>query len=161
MTKRKPSKPLTRHAAFARQACSDFDTYDHLLKGNLPACHHLHYLQMAVEKAAKAHMLELDPTFPYMTHVIAKVVPAVIQFGLAKSGIKPPKYAVDAARSVAARIDALHPQTEGANVEYPWNGPSGQVHVPAEHEFAFNVNDRSIIRVVKEMRIRASELAAG
>lgn len=41
--------------AYARQAISDFEVYDHICKaGTISECHRLHYLQMALEKSAKA-----------------------------------------------------------------------------------------------------------
>ena len=51
--------PDERHnwaAAFARQSASDFAVYQHLAaQTSFPACHALHYLQMACEKLAKAY----------------------------------------------------------------------------------------------------------
>jgi len=41
--------------AYARQALSDFEVYDHICTAQtIPECQRLHYLQMALEKSAKA-----------------------------------------------------------------------------------------------------------
>ena len=46
---------MTWAQAFARQAESDLHVYDVLVTDpSLPACHRLHYLQMACEKLCKA-----------------------------------------------------------------------------------------------------------
>ena len=42
--------------AYARQAASDFEVYDLLcVNPGIDECQRMHYLQMALEKAAKAH----------------------------------------------------------------------------------------------------------
>jgi hypothetical protein len=43
--------------AFLTQAKSDWQVYEHLNETGFPACHALHYLQMASEKLAKAYLL--------------------------------------------------------------------------------------------------------
>ena len=42
--------------AYARQAQADVDTWDHLVGSSLPECQKLHFMQMACEKLAKAHL---------------------------------------------------------------------------------------------------------
>ena len=41
--------------AYARQAQADLDAREELLGATVPACQHLHFLQMACEKISKAH----------------------------------------------------------------------------------------------------------
>lgn len=43
--------------AFVRQARSDWRVYQLLSEASVPACHVLHYLQMACEKVAKAYRI--------------------------------------------------------------------------------------------------------
>jgi hypothetical protein len=42
--------------AYARQAKADLDAWDHLQGSILPECQKLHFMQMACEKLAKAHL---------------------------------------------------------------------------------------------------------
>jgi hypothetical protein len=48
------STPSSDWEAFRRQALSDLDMFDLVLAQRAPQCHHLHYLQMAAEKAGRA-----------------------------------------------------------------------------------------------------------
>ena len=74
-------------SAFARQAQSDFLARDQLLVNpRLPECHQLHYLQMAFEKLAKAHLIAAgsDPSDIQSSHAyVAKVVPQIVRESLA------------------------------------------------------------------------------
>lgn len=75
--------------AFARQASSDFEAWEHLSRNSaLPQCHQLHYLQMALEKAAKAHLIAAgsDPRAVQSSHAyIAKVVPQIVRDELGRT----------------------------------------------------------------------------
>lgn len=78
-------------SAFAKQACSDFDARERLCTSDLPACHQLHYLQMALEKAAKAHLIaaHADPEKLQTSHAhIAKQIPLIVQESLRRTGVK-------------------------------------------------------------------------
>jgi hypothetical protein len=62
---------VTEHQRlFLLQARSDFDVFEflreHCRKGDFPACHALHYLQMATELLGKAHAWKRGP--PRQTH---------------------------------------------------------------------------------------------
>jgi hypothetical protein len=154
--------------AFARQACSDFDARDKiLLEPSLPQCHQLHYLQMAMEKTSKAHLLSAgaEPYSVQSSHgYIASVVPTIVRDRLGRTGAKP-GWLMDAVRLYARRVELLHPQIDSAgaipaNCEYPWEGPSGDVIVPAEHDFALNIHaEKAAVTMIKEVRARAIELA--
>jgi hypothetical protein len=95
-------------AAFAVQACSDFDARDQLLcSSQLPQCHQLHYLQMAMEKTAKEHLVEggSDPIVVQASHAyIAKVIPIIVREALARVPGGLSQWIVGAVRSLARRI---------------------------------------------------------
>jgi len=42
--------------AYAKQALSDLDVREILVRGNTEKCHRLHFLQMAAEKTCKAYL---------------------------------------------------------------------------------------------------------
>lgn len=50
--------------AYARQARSDRDIYEILVKQGAPRCHQVHYLQMAAEKVAKGYRFR-DTSTPH------------------------------------------------------------------------------------------------
>ena len=155
--------------AFARQACSDFDAREQLLRsGQLPQCHQLHYLQMAMEKTAKAHLVEggSDPIAVQASHAyIAKVVPIIVREALARLPGYGSQWVVHAVRTLARRIELLHPQIDDAgtvpsNCEYSWSDTAGQVLVPAQYDFNLNLHaEKAAITMIKEVRARAIELA--
>jgi hypothetical protein len=154
--------------AFAVQACSDFDARDQLLQSHLlPQCHQLHYLQMAMEKTAKAHLIEggSDPMVIQASHAyIAKVIPIIVREALARVPGGSSQWIVAAVRTLARRIELLHPQVDNAgtapaNCEYPWLDATGQVLVPAQYDFTLNLHAaKAAITMIKEVRARAIEL---
>ena len=140
--------------AFARQSSSDLKLYQLLCRSaGVPQCHRLHYLQMHLEKIAKAHLYqtaESDPSDVRIHNVIAKVLPRVVaayarQVGHAEK-LRPDNQ--EELRSLCREIDLLQPsidadQRRPDNCEYPWrevrNGlPT--VLIPAEEKF--RVEDR-------------------
>lgn len=157
--------------AFARQSLSDLDAREHLLSGHsdLPACHHLHALQMALEKASKAHLLRNGTPVDVVTSSHAytrKIIPQIVKHELSQNrDAMASAWVLDAVRSLAERIERLHPQVDrgGAapdNVEYPWRGPDGLVVAPCDHDFAFPVhNDKPLVAILKYTRQRMQELA--
>ena len=154
--------------AFARQACSDFAARDRLLEhGDLPQCHQLHYLQMAMEKVAKAHYMARgdDPGALQRSHgYIAKAIPIIVQDALSRTpGGKPP-WIMRAVRTLALRIERLAPAIDAgrsvpSNCEYPWENAAGAVIVPAEHDFEIDLHQKVAITMMKTVRARAIELA--
>lgn len=155
--------------AFARQSCSDFDAREHLLRSGSPAqCHQLHYLQMAMEKCAKAHLIAAgaSPMSVQSSHgYISKVVPTIVRDGLGRTGAKE-GWVMDAVFALARRIELLHPAVDDngtvpANCEYPWANAKGEIVVPAEHDFGLNFHAERVAKtMIKEVRVRARELAS-
>ena len=148
---------VSRREAFLRQARSDFALFNHLRdqdQATMPACHPLHYLQMAAEKLAKAIFDALGVSIDPWSHVAFSNLP----YHLARA---------DIARAIGFRdsrsfrtflrrcapifraIDELSPAVgasrtgggprQGPNVEYPWESRGSDSHptwlVPAENEF--------------------------
>lgn len=156
--------------AFAKQACSDFAAREHVLRSrSLPSCHHLHYLQMAMEKAAKAHLIAggCDPMALQGSHAyVAKVIPAIVKFSLGQTMEKVPPWMMKAVRAWSRRVELLHPQVDDngtvpANCEYPWQAPEGNVLTPAEHDFpGITVPDSTFVaRTIKEVWSRSKSLS--
>lgn len=155
--------------AFARQACSDFEVWDRLLQeDDLPQCHRLHYLQMAMEKAAKAHLVAVgsDAGPLQSSHAyIAKVVPIIVRDGLGRTPGGNSPWVVAAVRHLSRKIELLAPAvTDGgvvpSNCEYPWRDTVGQIIAPADHDFGIDLHgDKAAKTMIKEVRVRARELA--
>jgi hypothetical protein len=155
--------------AFARQASSDFDARETLLRDtSLPQCHQLHYLQMAMEKAAKAHLLtdpNVDPYAVQSSHAyIAKVIPIIVKDGLGRAGGKKDGWVMEAVHKLAERISRLHPQIDRqampANCEYPWKNARGEIVAPVDFDFGMNFHAEPVARtMLKEVRARVRALA--
>jgi len=140
--------------AYARQAVSDFQVYALLSReGNLPACHRMHYLQMSLEKAAKAHYWSgsgaaATKSKVNRSHEVAqKYLPAVYKaYWYEKRGKTPiPGNVLKAAKLLCQEVDllapAVHDETQRPdNCEYPWAVVDGEettaVHSPLDHLFA-------------------------
>jgi hypothetical protein len=155
--------------AFARQALSDFEARDQLLRNSqLPECHQLHFLQMAMEKTAKAHLVEggSDPLVIQSSHAyIAKVIPIIVRQALTNIPGPKSQWVIRAVRALARRIELLHPQVDDAgtapsNCEYPWRDATGHVLAPAQYDFQLNLHaEKAAITMIKEVRARAIELS--
>jgi hypothetical protein len=138
--------------AYATQSASDLDVYKRLCKQpGLSVCHRLHYLQMHLEKLAKAWLWRSESNVAQAmdvrsTHnVIAKVLPMLIREYWRRVGFAGN---VDGARlrrirELCREIDLLAPAIadDGRrpdNSEYPWaavrNGTS-VVLIPCKEPF--------------------------
>lgn len=74
--------------AYARQAQADLEAREALLGATVPACQHLHFLQMACEKISKAHRClgGADPeTLMHGHGFAAKVLPQIARELLRRS----------------------------------------------------------------------------
>jgi|GEM_PF-4990938 len=155
--------------AFAKQSLSDFDAREQLLEDReLPQCHQLHALQMALEKASKAHLISVNESVADVTRShahVGKQIPLIVKHGLSSEPGTNAGWLVKAVRNVALRIDRLHPQINDggsvpANVEYPWQGPFGVV-APCDHSFGFSIDDdKPLAAIVKFTRQRMAALVA-
>lgn len=156
--------------AFARQARSDLDAREQLLRNaRLPHCHQLHYLQMAMEKAAKAHLLagggsasDVQKSHAY----VGTVIPIIVRDRLRQVPGYSSRWLIAAVRRFAEQIDRLHPQIDAqvspANCEYPRQDAQGNVVAPADHNFEIDLNaERAAVTMIKEVRARVIEIADG
>jgi hypothetical protein len=126
--------------AFRKQAQSDFELYLLINKDpKVPMCHHLHYLQMALEKIAKAHYHGKPPqshykVVDYMLQKIGETDLLAKRYGwTSKTQFK---NAVARIRPMLDLLQSLVPQQdeEKVNAEYPWRGSEGVV-VPCEYDY--------------------------
>jgi len=132
--------------AFARQARADFETWDGLQgQRDVPDCHKLHFLQMACEKLAKAHLCTegSDPKKIQASHAyFARAFPRIAEYHYARIGNSRGKYkgVFKPLRQLAREIELLAPAVDDGgrrpdNCEYPWELPDGAIRAPAEHTF--------------------------
>jgi len=131
---------------YARQSQADFETFLKLQsRSDVPACHHLLFLQMACEKLAKAHLIHQggDPAAFQTSHAYtAKTLDIVVRYELTIRGFKPRQAAaiLSHTKRMAQEIELLAPAVKRAgqrpdNCEYPWEDNNGQVHVPLDWSF--------------------------
>ena len=118
---------------FARQSASDFAVYQHLvIQPGIPACHALHFLQMACEKLAKAYRfrdVSMSIEDIQTTHVaFSKVVDQIVMsadFRKRHAGKAAQlREVLRSSRLLAREIEKLAPAVDKeatpANTEYPW-----------------------------------------
>lgn len=148
------SQPNDWSVAFAKQALADFDSWQLLSQlkqdaaRSLPQSQALHFLQMACEKLAKAHLCRRPNANPFEfqdSHAyIAGTLPTIIEHTLQKRLPNAPDALIRQRRKQAKHlfreIELLSPQVKDNgrrpdNCEYPWNDESGVIHIPAEHRF--------------------------
>jgi hypothetical protein len=128
---------------FLVQARTNISVFD-LLRGNsgLPACHALHYLQMATEMLGKAHAWRQGPratthrAFVGFLRSLSTNRQAQRQLGF--EGLNENwQHLIRKSVPLAERVEDLAPaiSPDSPNPEYPW--PRAAPHTaPAEHTFA-------------------------
>jgi hypothetical protein len=131
--------------AFAVQAKADMQAREALIQhADLPLCQELHFLQMACEKLAKAHLYLQGSRSEDIqsSHGFGrKQIPLILrEIYLRKRGRRENTWLFPEIRRLANEIALLHPQVNdgGArpdNCEYPWVDAQDQLHTPAEHDF--------------------------
>lgn len=145
-----PDHMATSHdwsLAYAKQARSDWDARQALLKdAKLPACHQLHFLQMACEKLCKAYLCAYgsNPEDLQSSHAyVGKVLPVVFRMRVlrgSKRTLKSQAWLLKYVESIAREIELLAPAVKDGgrrqdNCEYPWEDGAGNVLVPSERQF--------------------------
>jgi hypothetical protein len=139
---------------YAIQAMSDLRVYQLLTsRPENPACHRLHYLQMCLEKTAKAYLWrsgkksERSEKINTSHKFIAKILPQVFrEYWLDKNANKSfANVKWKRLKQLCQELDFLAPATDDAgqrpdNCEYPWLTDDGKgkqsIVVPAQHSFA-------------------------
>src|SRR5258708_26532484 len=104
-------------SAYARQAQADVDAWDHLQESPLPQCQKLHFLQMACEKLAKAHLCKAGsrPENLQGSHAyIAANLPVILRNQLQLVNAKPAvvRRIVRFAKRLAREIELLSPAVD-------------------------------------------------
>ncbi len=155
--------------AFAIQARSDFFAREQLVLGkHLPQCHQLHYLQMAMEKLAKAHRIAGGSSIEEIRKShggIERTITTIMRQVLGRTPGTSEKWILEQVRSLARRIELLHPAVRAgesvpANCEYPWLDGGGQIRVPAEYNFAIDLTKETVaVKMLKAVYEMAAELA--
>jgi hypothetical protein len=119
--------------AYARQGAADLSVYHELVKlctaGTIEDCHEMHYLQMAIEKLARAYMLKHskgDRTRYLNSHVavndFAQIYVSSLEWAPRFDGNRGLWSQV---KQLAGAIEELAPaverQARPSNAEYPWS----------------------------------------
>jgi len=125
----------TKAEAFRRQAQRDMVCYRHVLSLAIPDggagdCSALHFLQMAVEKLAKAVQLKREPSASVesshqaVSGLVRTLKRPDVTRVLGRSG-KAARYrgSLESVRWALSALERLHPQLagNGPNLEYPWS----------------------------------------
>lgn len=118
--------------AYARQAQADLDAREVLLGATVPACQHLHFLQMACEKISKAHRClgGANPeTLRHSHGFAAKVLPQIARELLRRSAFAAdlevaPRGLEAMVRQLAREVDLLAPAVDDDGAA------AGQLRVP-------------------------------
>lgn len=127
---------------FLVQACTDFAVFELLQRHpELPACHALHYLQMATEMLGKAHIWRHGPpanshrAFVGFLRSLSTNRRAQRQLGFEGQN-ESWRHLIRKSVPLAERIEDLAPALSGdaPNPEYPWPRHAPQI-TPAEHSF--------------------------
>ncbi len=149
--------------AFLAQAESDWEMYKKMSRANEPACHILHYLQMATEKLGKAYYLsartgvdEVQNSHQAFTKFLRLVARnGKLQKALSMNSAQL-RAQVRQLLPIAHAIEKLAPAlAKGSiNTEYPWQAPDGTVKIPIHYEFALSAtlqekSGRRLLELVK------------
>jgi hypothetical protein len=151
-------------AAYARQADADFTTFEYVQSADMPACHKLHFLQMACEKLVKAHLCGVgtDPGALQTSHAyVAGTLPVVLrqqavymQFAGGKA-----REALNRARFIAQEIEVLTPSVDRNgqrpdNCEYPSEDTAGTLRSPLDWRFSLEnlivvPSGRTVLKLIR------------
>lgn len=137
--------------AYAKQGRSDLQAREQLLQdSDLPACHQLHFLQMACEKICKAHLCgqNTNPAVLRKSHGYISGVMPVIARQYLRQARSNQAWIPGAISRLARQVELLAPTekdggTRPDNCEYPWERANGDIVVPVEHNFQLDLNSRS------------------
>ncbi len=142
---------MTKSEAFLAQARSDFYVFELLLqqdRDQVPACHPGHYLQMSMEKLAKA-ALQRAGHDPGYTHEAFSLLRHHLKRRDVARALGYPNFTtfrdfLDRSARLFYQIECLHPDvpknSSGPNVEYPWETRDASLVMlwqpPAAEEFS-------------------------
>lgn len=130
--------------AFLQQARADWEAYQKTHETFWPACHRLHFLQMATEKLGKALLLAGQAELERVTSSHAAFVKFVqvasydrnlqIRLKMTKTQLKTHFRQL---LPIAYEIEILAPALarNGPNPEYPWRDRTGKICIPVVYSF--------------------------
>lgn len=171
-----PSLDEKRRTAFAKQARSDYRTYEVLCgHRDVEECQRLHYIQMSMEKLAKAYLWsderrgQRPQNFERSHPLIQKVVPQIYRNYCRSLDFSPDRTQMSKVRDFCGQIDKLCPAVDSENrpdnCEYPWmrqlpGGAGQEVIAPADHAFPVSDRIRSYpgVRVLKCVKATLNEI---
>jgi len=158
---------------YARQALSDLEAREALIadpRARAKKCHRLHFLQMAAEKACKAHLIKTSGRDNVRkSHAyVAKTLPTIARnfYAAMNDSNEIARWELSKIRHLAREIEVLAPACDHGDVrmdnsEYPWQGPKGEVCIPCEYSFP-NIDDfedKTLTRLIKLIRKACDEYA--
>ena len=154
---------------YARQALSDLGVRETLVRANAHKCHRLHFLQMAAEKACKAHLtIANGHENVRRTHAyVARNLPTIARYfyPLVNDNNAISRWEISQIRRLAQEIEVLAPACDDGDVrednsEYPWLDGRGEVQTPCEYNFP-NIDDgsRTVVRLIRLIRTAAESYA--
>lgn len=122
-----------------------------LVQADLPACHALHYLQMAAEKICKAHLHAIGQPANSSHAVVRKHLPTLARVLGATRALSGSR--LKELKRLAYEIEMLAPAliSEGSrpeNPEYPWQNRDGTVVCPADYDFPLG-RERGLASLIK------------
>jgi hypothetical protein len=150
---------------YALQALSDLRARETLVNANAEKCHRLHFLQMAAEKACKAHLTaasghdHVRNSHAYIEGMLSTV--ARHFYGVLNDKNKIKSWEISEIKRLAHEIQVLSPACrEGEirkdNSEYPWEDAKGNVCIPCRYSFPrIDDGNRAIIRLIWLIRTAA------
>lgn len=155
---------------YAKQALSDLRAREMLVESSADKCHRLHFLQMAAEKACKAHLAmangheNVRKTHAY----VARNLPIIARhfYALSNNNNQLAQWEISEIRRLAHEIEVLAPACDGGDVrednsEYPWVDSRGRVQTPCEYGFpGINDGDRTILRLIRLIRTASESYAS-
>jgi hypothetical protein len=154
---------------FALQALSDLRVREMLVSSNAEKCHRLHFLQMAAEKACKAHLIikNGNDSIRKRHDYIAKFLPVIARhiYSISNDKNRMAQWEMDKIKILAHEIELVCPGCDDSNTrednsEYPWLDTEGNVEIPCQYNFPkIDDGSREIIRLIKLIRT-ASEFYA-
>jgi len=131
--------------AYLEQARSDWQMWQLIRAQKLPDCHALHYLQMTCEKLGKAFLIRgrtLSPQQAKQSHVAFKRFLQIasrnpLLRNMLKMTASQFKAHINQLLPIAEAVEHLTPALahDGPNVEYPWENPNQQIHIPVTYTF--------------------------
>ncbi len=155
--------------AYAQQARVDLDAWDHLQGSTLPECQKLHFMQMACEKLAKAHLCKAGtpPEDLQGSHAyVSGNLPIIVRYQLQLTNAKPAvvRSILRFAKRLSREIELLSPAVDDGgrrpdNCEYPWEDATKKLWIPALHKFfanqlLFEPHGRTVLKLIRAAILR-------